>query len=227
MKQIVCAVMLMSLLVVTGCQKRTGGVAVIDLDKVASAMGWLQDMQKNLQGADAELRNQLDGILKGSLKSIDEAKQQVAKDAKLTEDQITVLNSVKDPRELEALPLSKDQREKLMEAVNKANTAWQGALNQYQQLLQGRRAALIVGYRDRVRPIAQSVAAAKGMTVVLTTADNVLYFDTQQADITDAVIAELKKMPPAPPPVPTPAPAPAPAPATPAPSTTPPATPAK
>lgn len=219
MKQIVCAVMLMSLLAVTGCQKPSGGVAVIDLDKVASAMGWLQDMQKNLQGADAELRNQLDGILKGSLKAIEDAKEQVAKDAKLTEDQIKLLNSVKDPRELEALPLTKDQRDKLNEAVNKANTSWQGALNQYQQLLQGRRAALIVGYRDRVRPIAQSVAASKGLTVVLTTADNVLYFDAQQADITDTVITELKKMPPAPPPVPAPAP-----PATTTPST--PATPA-
>ena len=186
----------MLLLVFVGCRKSTssaGGVAVVDLDRIARSMGWVEEMSKSLQAADTELKGQLDGILRNSLKSIDEMKKQVAADAKLTPEQTKQLDSIKDPRQLDDLPLSKEQRERLVEAVNKANAAWQGSLNSYQQALQGRRAQLVIAYRERIRPVAQQVATARGLSVVLSSSDQVLFFDPRSADITDQVVQELQK----------------------------------
>src|SRR5580765_5623888 len=73
-----------------GCQKLTkssSGVAVIDLDKVATAMGWMEEMTKSIQATDAELRNQLDEILKNTLRSIAETKKHAAALAKLPPEQ--------------------------------------------------------------------------------------------------------------------------------------------
>jgi Skp family chaperone for outer membrane proteins len=191
-----CSGLLVSVLALSGCQKMSSShadVAVIDLDKVATAMGWLDEMQRNLQSADTEMRSQLDGILRSSIKAIDDAKKQVSTEAKLTPDQIKMLNSVKDLRELEALPLTEKQRTTLATALQEANSTWQKALNSYQQLLQGRRTQLIMSYREKVRPVARRVATAKGMSVVFTFSDNLLYFDPKAVDITNEVIDELQK----------------------------------
>ena len=54
------------------------------------------------------------------------------------------------------------------------------------------RANLVQSYRDRIRPAARRVAVTHGMTVVLATSDNLIYFEPS-ADITDEVIDELQK----------------------------------
>jgi Skp family chaperone for outer membrane proteins len=190
-----CLLLATILSVLTGCTQTgssSGGVAIIDLDRVATALGWLDDLGKNLQAADTELRTQLQQALTASLKLIEDVKTEVAADAKLTADQIKILNSIQDPRELEKLPLTKEQREKLVGAVNRANTVWQNSQNAYQQQIQQRRTNLVLSYREKVRPAARRVAAARGLTVVLTTSDNVLLAEPG-VDITNAVIDELQK----------------------------------
>jgi len=174
-----------------------GGLAVLDLDKVATAMGWMEEMTTSIQATSTELKGQLEEVHRGMLQSIDDVKKQIATEAKLTDEQAKVLTNAKDQRELDGLPLSKAQRQKLVETANKANASWQTALNNYQQALQGRRANLVQSYREKIRPAARRVAAAHGMTVVLATSDNLIYFDPQSADITDEVIDELQKTLPA------------------------------
>jgi Skp family chaperone for outer membrane proteins len=169
------------------------GVGVIDLDKIAATMGWMDDITKNMQAFDTDLKNALNVLLQAALKSIEDAKKQVAIEAKLTEAQKATLNTVKDPRELEALPLTSTQREKLVAIVNKANADWQKAMNDYQQNIRNRQQQLIVGYRDKIRPSTRRVAAARGLTVVLVASDNVFYSDPGQSDITDAVIDDVQK----------------------------------
>jgi Skp family chaperone for outer membrane proteins len=195
MKKTIASLMLAPVLLAGGCQKSgtsPGGVAVIDLDRVATAMGWLDDLSKNLQSADTELRTQLDQVWRANVTAIEELKKQVAADAKLTPEQIKLLDTIQDPRDLSQLPLTKEQREKLVATVTQANANWQQALNNSQQLLQNRRRDLILSYRERVRPFARRVATARGMTVVLLTTDNLLLSEPQ-ADITDGVIDELQK----------------------------------
>jgi|GEM_PF-2384649 len=169
-----------------------GGVAIIDLDRVATALGWIEDLSKNLQATDAELRAQIDQALRASVKAIEDAKAEVAAEAKLTMDQIKTLNAIQDIRDLGQLPLTNLQREKLVNAVQQANTVLQNSQNTYQQQIQQRRAALIRGYRDKIRPFARRVAQAHGFSVVLVTGDNVLLVEPP-ADITNEVIDELQK----------------------------------
>ena len=186
---------LMLLVVVNSSQALAapvGGLAVLDLDKVATAMGWMEEMKTSIQATSTELRGQLEEVHRGMLQSIDDAKKQIAAEAKLTDEQTKVLTTAKDQRELDELPLSKEQRQKLVQIVDKASASWQTALNNYQQALQGRRANLVQSYRDMIRPAARRVAAAHGMTVVLATSDNIIYSE-QSADITDEVIDELQK----------------------------------
>lgn len=196
MRNLINQCLLIAFLMMAGCQKRSAsanGTAVIDLDKVAKSVGWMDEMSKTLQTADAELKTQLDGVLRDTLRSIEEVKKKTAADAKLTAEQIAVLNAIKEPQELDALPLSKEQRETIIETVRKANVTWQEAFKEYQQALQVRQATLIQNYRDRIRPTAGRVAASRGLTVVLITSPNLLYFDPDSADITDRVIDELQK----------------------------------
>lgn len=186
--------------VFTGCKQPAGtgsggGVAVIDLDRAATAVGWMDSMNKDIQAADAALKQQLDQLLRASLKTIEDAKKEVATEAKLSADQIKALDSIQDVRELSQLPLSPTQREKLVATVNQANTGWQNAMNQYQQVMQNRRGALIQGYREKLRPFIRRVAQARGFTVVLSTSDTLLLAEPV-ADITNEVIDELQKAPP-------------------------------
>jgi Skp family chaperone for outer membrane proteins len=169
-----------------------GGLAIIDLDRVATAMGWLDDLNKNLQAADTELRFQLEQAWRASVKAIEDAKADVSADAKLSRDQMKVLNSIQDMRDLAQLPLSAGQRDKLTTALTTANTRWQTAQNNYQQQLQQRRSSLILNYRDKIRPFARRAAVARGLEVVVTTSDNLLSFEPA-ADITNDVIDEMQK----------------------------------
>jgi Skp family chaperone for outer membrane proteins len=196
MKKLFSAGIVAALLIAVGATRSlaaTGGVGTIDLDKIAVTMGWIDDMSKNMQAFDTDLKNQLNTLLQGALKSIEDAKKEVANAAKLTEAQKTALNNIKDPKELEALPLTKEQREKLVAIVSKSNTDWQTAINNYQQAIRSRQQQLIVGYRDKIRPSARRVAAAKGMSLLLVTSDAVFYQDPTSTDVTDAVIDDLQK----------------------------------
>jgi Skp family chaperone for outer membrane proteins len=187
------------MMILAGCKPPAGsgsgtGVAIIDLDRVATAVGWLDLLNKDMQAADGALRQQLDQLLKASLKTIEDAKKEVSAEAKLTADQIKVLDSIQDMRDLSQLPLTAAQREKLVTVVTQANSGWQNAMNQYQQAMQSRRGNLIMGYREKLRPFIRRVAQARGFNVVLTTSDTLLLVEPA-ADITNDVIDELLKSP--------------------------------
>jgi|YelNatPaOPRAMG01_1025707.scaffolds.fasta_scaffold21942_5 Skp family chaperone for outer membrane proteins len=195
MKKLIGVVMIPFLLGLAACQKpgsasANGGAAIIDLDRVASALGWLDEINQSLQASDAGLRAQLEQALQTARQPIEDAKKEVAAEAKLSAEQIAKLNSITDARDLAQLPLTQAQRDRLVQVVERANAVWQNALNSYQQLVQQRRLSLIKSYRDRVRPVAMRIAAQRGMNVVLITADNVLGYDPE-ADITDKVIEAM------------------------------------
>jgi Skp family chaperone for outer membrane proteins len=189
---------LLPVLLICGCGKPSGGVAVVDMDKVATAMGWLNEISKDIQAADAQMRAQLAEVLKRSQQAVETTKTKMASDARLTAEQAKVLMAAKEDRDLAALPLTRQQRDGLLAVVNQANTAWRSALNEYQQAMQKRRMGLVHAYRDKIKPVAMQVAAARGQSVVLTVSDSVLGFEPQN-DITDQVADELRRMqPPAP-----------------------------
>lgn len=197
----------LSVLFACGCGKPSGGVAVVDMDKVATAMGWLNDISKDIQAVDAQLRTQLAEVAKRSQQAVEAAKTKLAADARLTAEQTKALMAAKEDRELATLPLTRQQRDGLLAVVNQANTTFRNAMNEYQQAMRKRRADLILAYRDRIKPVAMQVAASRGASVVLTVSDNLLGFEPQ-TDISDQVADELQRLQPPARPAPQPAPEP-------------------
>jgi len=181
------------LLLGSGCAKPnpTGTVAVADLDKVASALGWQEEITKALQTAEEERRAQLQAVAQSAAAAIETAKNEVIADAKLNADQIKLLNTIQDPRDLDKLPLTDAQRTKLIQAVNQANLTLQNAQLRSQQALQEKRTALIQRYRDRIRPVAQQIATAAGMQIVLIADNSVLYHEPA-VDLTDRITEKLR-----------------------------------
>jgi Skp family chaperone for outer membrane proteins len=57
--------------------------------------------------------------------------------------------------------------------------------------LQRHRAQLIAQFREEIKPAARRVAQSRGLSVIVTKNDAVLYDFSPAADITDAVIADL------------------------------------
>jgi hypothetical protein len=194
-------VLVLSAFYLVGCNDRSavppsaGSVAVVDLEKVAKSMGWETDIDRSLSQARGELQRQIEQVMSAHALAIAEKRAALATEAKLNAEQIKLLESAQNVQELESLPLSKEQRQRLVAAVAQSQLEIQMAQRRSEELFQGHRVRLIKGYRDRLRPVAGRVAAAQGMTVVLTVpADGVLHTDAK-ADITDRVIEELQKLP--------------------------------
>jgi len=178
----------------TGRSGGAGGVAVVDLEKVGKEMGWNDRLQQDVRAADAALRRQLDERVAMLRKAVEEKKKLVAAAATLTREQLQQLNAIRDVRDLEALPLSDEQRQDLINVLGAAQQDGAAAQNNYQLAVRQRQAELINGYREVVRPVAGKIAAEGGLAVVLTPNDTVLYYDPA-VDITDKVIEALKKLP--------------------------------
>jgi Skp family chaperone for outer membrane proteins len=190
--------------VIGGCQQKDsasgggassgGGVAVLDLDRAAKAMGWLDDIQSSLRREEQSLASQFQELERSRVAGVAEMRKAIASEAKLSAEQIKQLDAAQNVKDLEALPLTPQQRQQLVEGVARAQADLQVARNNVAQALQGRRASLISGYRDRVRPIAGRVAAAQGMTIVMLAHEAMLHYDPK-VDITDKVIEEMQKVP--------------------------------
>jgi Skp family chaperone for outer membrane proteins len=173
---------------------RTGGVAVIDLERVGKELNWNDQLQRDARAAEATLRQQLDERVKTMARAVEEKKKLVAASAKLTRQETERLNAVKNLSDLAALPLSEEQRNDLVSVLAAAEQDVNAARNEYQAAVRQQQAALVNTYRNLVRPVAKRVAADSGLSVVLTPADHVLYYDAA-VDITDKVIEELRKSP--------------------------------
>ncbi len=181
-----------------GCAKpgKGGDVAIVDLDKIATDLEWHKQIGTALESAEQEVRTQLQTVAQSAAASIDTAKNEVIADANLNAQQIKLLNTIQDMRDLEKLPLTEAQRTKLIQTVNQANVTLQTAQARSQQVMQEQRAALVTRYRDLVRPIAQQIATEAGFQVIFT-ADQTVLYHVAAVDITDRVIEKLKASAPA------------------------------
>lgn len=187
----ILALPLLAALLLTACQ-RSGGVAVVDINEIAQEMGWTDQLNTQLQDTGRELQTQFEQITKQAQAELEKAKQQVILEAKLNEEQVALLNQVVDLRDLEKLPLSQEQRNKLITTLNQVNQALQNARNQLQQALQQRQLQLIKSYQAQVQPFAEEVAREKGLDMVLLQSESILYVNAGQVDLTDEVLRRLR-----------------------------------
>lgn len=145
------------------------GVAILDLDRVATQLGWDQHFQKSVQQRGESLGGQIQKLRM-------DFEQQL-------QDQAAVLGETPDEQ----------GQQQLVQMSQRANQILQQAITEAQQQSQQHQASLITDFRDKIRPIAIEVANEKRFAAVLLKTDQV-YHHLPATDITDEVITKARSI---------------------------------
>jgi Skp family chaperone for outer membrane proteins len=175
------ALAIMALVFTDGCQKAdpndaaASRVAVYDIDRVAHDMGWMTDMQTNLQALQKQFQTDFKHAQEMYAQQITDQKHQWApKDTdKLTPEQQDALNK-----------MAASANEVLSQLNQKANQQ----LNNYRQ-------QWVIQYREALRPVLEQVAEERKLAIILEKNDTV-QFAQPSSDITDSVIDSARAHPP-------------------------------
>ena len=159
----------------TGCSRQPnaaekpaiGAVAGIDRDAIAQRLGSDKQMVEAIAKRQSSLSHQLVELSKSYSQQIEEQKKKLA--------------------EAQGEPANVN----LASWQQQANANLSKVKHQAELDLQRHRAELIARFRDEIKPAARRVAQARGLSVIVTKNDSVLYDFSPAADITDAVVAEL------------------------------------
>lgn len=160
----------------TGCQQSAtspnsaGGIAVIDLDRVARELGSDKQISTAIQQRQAALNKQLVGIANAYIKQLDEARK-----------------SAESKQETSKVTLAQYEQ--------KANQNLSLAKRQAQQNLSQHRGQLVKQFREAVRPAARAAAKARGLGVIVTKQEGLLFDCAAECDITADVISRLRQQP--------------------------------
>ena len=144
-----------------------GAVAVIDLDAIAQRLGSDKQIADAITQRQTSLSQQLVDLAKSYNQQIAEQKKKLAET----------------PAEQEKVTLANWQQQ--------ANKNLNQVKHQAELDLQKHKAQLIAQFRDQIKPSARRVAQTRGLSVIVTKNDSVLYDFAPSADITDAVVADL------------------------------------
>lgn len=180
MNKLQAASMLMSfVLLAAGCNQSPSlekpapnalaGVAVIDLDEVARQLGSDKQIVTAIKQREAALNNKLSQM----------AKQYTAQFEKQKET-------------LNAVPQEQESAVQLATFQQQVNQNYNNARAKAQQDLSAHRSDLIERFRNAVRPTAQKVAAKRGLKVILTQQESLIYDVASECDITEEVVSMLR-----------------------------------
>ncbi len=147
---------------------QSGKVAIVDLDEIARRIGRANEMDAAVVEKQGEINAELGNLQAGYVKQFEAQREKVGEGATDEEQQ-----------KLATYGAELDQK------FNMARQQRSGELAKYRQ-------SLIQQFRDDVKPIAQSIAAERGMTIVVTKNDTVIYAYEQDCDITDAVASKMQ-----------------------------------
>jgi Skp family chaperone for outer membrane proteins len=173
--RLLLAVASVTLPIVGGCNQSTavpsgatvGAVAVIDLDAIAQRLGSDKQIAEAINKRQSSLSQQLVDLAKSYNQQIAEQKKKLAEA----------------PPEQEKVTLANWQQQ--------ANKNLNEVKQQAQLDLQKHKLQLIAQFREQIKPSARRVAQSRGLSVIVTRNDGVLYDFAPSADITDAVVADL------------------------------------
>lgn len=181
--------LLLSALAVTGCDKIPGlggggsggsqvqvvnGFAVVDLDLIASRLGQDKALQQALNQSATSLNDQL------AQQRVNFQRRVLLEEQKLVEQE----KETEQPRTLE-------QQQQLQALVQNLNATMAQSRAASQQQLSQQQVALIQQFRQKVRPIAISIARERGFSIVLTKNESVLFAYDEAFDISEEVIKRM------------------------------------
>lgn len=153
----------------------TGRVAVIDLDRIADKLNRDEAMAESMKSAAASLQEQLKSLQASYQSAFEQAVQQVSHE-----------ESAESPDRQQVALLGRQLNTKLNDAKRKA-----------QVQLTNHRQKLIAEFRAEVKPVAEQVARNRGLDVVITKNDTVVFAFASAVDITDEVIKAMQAKAPA------------------------------
>lgn len=158
-------------ILLSACNQQTtqSPVGIIDLDRISKETGHTEKAQAELQELRTSLQKDLSDT-QARLKSDMQASQEKMGE-KPTDDQLTEMQQ-----------MATKMQSEMMEKQTSAS-----------QALQGKQTELITAFRNNVRAIADRVAQKRGMHIILLRNPAVLLGNDKQVDITDDVLAEMKK----------------------------------
>ena len=143
-----------------------GRVAVLDLERLANATGFKEQVQKALKETEASLNT-----------GLEKARQAASEQVNARRAQFGSVPTAAQQAELRAFV--EKTRQELLSLKNKANGQ-----------LAARRQQLIDELKEHVRPLAQATATERGMDIVMLRTNNMLSY-TEVSDITEAVLSKL------------------------------------
>jgi Skp family chaperone for outer membrane proteins len=144
-----------------------GAVAVIDLDAIAQRLGSDKQIVEAIAKRQTSMSQQL----------VDLAKSY---NAQIAEKKKTLVETSPDASEVTVASWQKQANANL----NKVKQQAEADLQRHQALL-------VAQFREQIKPVARRVAEKRGLSVIVTKNDNVLYDVAPAADITAEVIADL------------------------------------
>lgn len=158
-----------TVLVLSGCNfgKSSGGVAVVDLDAVAKALG-----------RDAQINEQVQAFAKQEEAKLQELRSELEQQVSSAGEKLGEDASAADKQSLSALVLN-------------ARTQLSRELGQARQSAQQLRQRLVRDFAIEVQPLARRAAEQRGLTVVMVKQPGLLVV-MPEADITNAVIDALQ-----------------------------------
>jgi Skp family chaperone for outer membrane proteins len=165
-----------------------GGMAVIDMDKVAQMIGWQETMTTQSKSVERDLLGELNAYESGLVQALTEREQALADEAHLSSEQRAQLQK----GDLEHVLLSPPERDELLKSSNEINQARMAAQNHTRELFQRYQSALLESYRQEIKPAIRRVAFEEGFTLVTMPQANLVYVDPS-IDITEKVAKVLMK----------------------------------
>jgi Skp family chaperone for outer membrane proteins len=174
-----------------------GGMAVVDMDKVAQMIGWQDTMSEQSKAVEKDLLDQLNAYQAGLAQAMIDRENALADEASLSADQKQQLQRAGTINDLERVPLSHEQREELLKNIKEINQARLTAQSHSREVFEHYQAALLDSYRQEIKPAVSRVAFDEGYTLVTVPQSNLVYVDPS-VDITEKVARLLKKDMPAP-----------------------------
>lgn len=146
-----------------------GGMAVVDLDKVATETGRDRVLSQSLELA----QNSLNQQLKKTVENVNE---------KLTEKKKSYGEELSDAEKKEYSEMANSASNQLRQIENNAKV-------QYEQFKQKQ----IAQFRAELKPIAQEIASKRGLAIVIPKNEGLLLSVDSGVDITDEVIKVLRE----------------------------------
>ncbi len=176
MQRLIVTGLVLSAIGFAGCDKpaapvatapTNSGVAIIDLDEVAARLGQDVKMAEEIKARENMLNKQLMALEKSLQQQVDAKQQEIGKDA------------------------TDEQKKQLIQMAQQANVQMQNARVKVTKELTQHRSDVINRFRASTKPHAEKAAREKGMGIVVTRNENVIFTHLPNVEITDDVVAQM------------------------------------